>query len=304
VMTDWMPLSQRASGQGAVWMSSRFGGAIGPFLFAWLFNAFGLWTPFGVFTAIGLAWCAFFWMWFRNRPDEMPSVNEAERKLIESGQIATLAHGQVPWSSMLQSVNVWALCLMYGFVGFAGNFITNLLPDYLKDDRGLKGGTVTWLTSLPLAVGVVSCLCGGFLSDWITRRWGSRKWGRRFNGSTGLVLAGLALLCVPWSHSVALLGFLLCASFFCNDLNMGPAWAASADIGERYAGTIGGAMNMTGNFLGAIGMIFAGWMMEHGHNVAVFVVFGCSYTLAAACWLFVDVTKPLQFGHNRRRSEK
>ena len=111
-------------------------------------------------------------------------------------------------ASSLSSVNVWSLCLMYGFVGFSGNFITNLLPLYLADNRGLTPEATTWLAGLPLAFGVVSCVLGGFLSNFVSRRWGSRKWGRRLNASLGLALAGLALLVVPWVEAIWLLALL------------------------------------------------------------------------------------------------
>jgi MFS family permease len=80
---------------------------------------------------------------------------------------------------------------MYGFVGFAGNFITSLLPIYLRDHRHLDDETTAWLSGMPLAFGIVSCLTGGAVSDWLIRRLGGRKWGRRLVGFTALVLAGL-----------------------------------------------------------------------------------------------------------------
>jgi len=89
------------------------------------------------------------------------------------------------------SPSVWGLCLMYGFVGFAGNFITSLLPVYLRDHRRLSDDTTAWLSGLPLGFGVISCLTGGMLSDWLIRRLGSRTWGRR--------LVGFVSLCSrPW----------------------------------------------------------------------------------------------------------
>jgi sugar phosphate permease len=301
VMTDWTPITERASAQGTVWMFSRLGGAVGPFLFLGLFDLCGTWTtPFWLLAGFGILICAPFWLWFRNRPDEMPTVNAAERALIRRGREATSQlPAAVPWLALLGSLNVWALCLMYGFVGSAGNFITNLLSLYLESDRHLSPQATTWLTGLPLAAGIVSCVSGGLLSDWIVRRWRSRKWGRRLNGLIGLVLAGLSLMAVPWVHPVWLLALLLSTSFFCNDLIMGPAWAACADVGERYAGTISGAMNMTGQFFGAAGMAFAGFMLQRGHSETLFFVFGCAYGLAALCWLAVDVTKPLRADHNQ-----
>ncbi len=295
VMADWIPVSERGSGQGTVWMFSRVGGALSPFLFLWLFQYFGTWrTPLWVLAGLGLVWCAVFWPWFRNRPEDMPQVNAAERELIASGREAAVAQrGPVPWRKLFTSLSVWSLCLMYGFVGFSGNFITNLLPLYLADNRKLTPETTTWLAGLPLAFGVVSCVLGGFLSDFVSRRWGSRKWGRRLIASVGLALAGLALLAVPWVEAVWLLALLLSASFFFNDLSIGPAWAACADVGEHYAGTISGAMNMIGQFAGAAGMALAGVLLQRGHAELLFIVFAGSYALAAVCWFGVDVTKPI-----------
>ena len=299
VMADWMPIAARGTAQGTVWMFSRAGGAIGPFLFLWLFAYFKTWTiPLWLLGGLGIVWCIVFWPWFRNRPDETPHVNAAEHELIAFGRVAPVGEMDVVgWSAMVRSVNVWALCLMYGFVGFAGNFITNLLPVYLKDDRHLSPEAITWLTGLPLAVGIGSCALGGVLSDVITRSWGNRKWGRRFNGCVGLSLAGTAILVVPHVEPVWLLALLLSASFFFNDLNIGPAWAACVDVGERHAGAISGAMNMTGQFFGAAGMAFAGRMLQQGHPELLFLIFSISYGLAALCWLAVDVTKPLRASH-------
>jgi sugar phosphate permease len=294
VIADWVPARQRGLAQGLVWTFSRLGGFVAPLLVLWLFRAFGGWAaPFWVLAGLGLVWCALFWPWFRNRPDQMKQVNDAERDLIASGQAVLAPAGPVPWERFLRSRNVWALCLMYGFVGFSGNFITSLLPVYLKDHRHLDGDTTALLAGLPLAFGIVSCLLGGALSDWLIRRLGSRKWGRRLVGCTVLALAAGATLSALGAREVWLLALAFSAMFFFNDATMGPAWASCADVGERYAGTLSGAMNMTGAFLGALGMSLAGRLLDHGRADVMFVVFACSYVLASLCWLAIDVTKPL-----------
>jgi hypothetical protein len=90
------------------------------------------------------------------------------------------------------------------------------------------------------------------------------------------------------------LALLLCLIFFCNDLGMGPAWAACADVGRRYAGTIGGAMNMVGNLAGAVGQSLAGVLFAYGFHDLVFVIFGSSFFLGTLCWQGVDVTRPVE----------
>jgi MFS transporter, ACS family, glucarate transporter len=244
-----------------------------------------------------LIWCAAFWPWFRNRPAEVPRVNAAERRLIEVGRPATPPLGTgIAWSLWLRSRNVWALCLMYGFVGFSGNFVTNWLPSYLKGRRNLSDAAMAWVSALPLAFGIVSCVLGGTLSDWLIRRTGSRNAGRRLVGGLSLALAAPLILSPIWiaKDDVWLLAVAFSLAFFFNDAIMGPAWACCADIGDRHTGALSGAMNMTGQFFAAIAMAFAGVLFQQDLDHLVFIAFACSYALAALCWLLVDVTKPLE----------
>ncbi len=194
---------------------------------------------------------------------------------------------------MLGSLSIWSLCLMYGFTGFSGNFFTNMLPLYLSEHRHLSLNGTAWLSAMPLAAGVVACILGGTASDWAIRRWKDRKWGRRFVGMIGLGLAGPAFLATLWCHDVWTLGLLLTLTFFGNDLSMGPAWASCADIGERYAGTVSGAMNMVSALAGAGGTALAGYLFQHGRPELVFIIFAGVYVLASLCWLGVDVTRRL-----------
>lgn len=296
VVADWMPTRQRGFAQGSIWTFSRVGGAVAPVFVVWLITkVFGGWaTTITLIAALGMIWSLFFWFWFRNRPEDMPQLNDAERKLIISSQTAgPPMAGPVPWLALLASPSVWGLCLMYGFVGFSGNFITSFLNVYLRDHRHLPDATTAWLAGLPLAAGVVSSLSGGVISDWLIGRLGSRKWGRRLVGCVAMGLAGLATLCTPWVQEVWQLAIVLGAWMFFNDAMLGPAWASCADIGERYAGTLSGAMNMTGAFAGAAGMTLAGRWLGMGQYHVLFTVFAGSYAVAALCWFAVDVTRPL-----------
>ncbi len=295
INADWMPVTMRGMSQGLIWMSSRLGGALIPLALVPMFAAFGTWrTPFWILAGIGVVWSVVFWPWFRDTPEETPRVNAAERTLITAGRAGRSAGVyQVPWKEMLRSRSAWCLCLAYGFGGFAANFFIGLLPTYLHDHRHLSADTTKVLTSLPLACGVVACIAGGALSDWIIRRTGNRRWGRRINGVVGMAIAAVAFGLTVWVEDVRLLAFLLCLTFVCNDIAMGPAWASCADIGERAAGTLGGAMNMMANIGGAVAALIAGYLFQYNHPEWVFLIFSCSFALASLSWLGVDATKPL-----------
>ena len=249
MIADWI---RRRAGfaQGMLWTCTRLGGAVARCVL-WLISALGGWeTPFWITASLVLLWCAFVWPWFRDQPAEMRKVNAAERDLIAAGRNKVPVTVQrLPWSTFLRSRNVWALSLMYGFQGFGGNFITSLLPIYLRDHRNLSKETTAWMSGWPLACGIVSCLLGGVLSDRLIRRLGSRTWGRRIVSCVALSLAAAGVLTPIWADSVFLAGAGFGAMFFFNDANLGPAWAACArSANSTLVCQSEWAMNMTGSF--------------------------------------------------------
>jgi MFS family permease len=87
----WFPFGERGSAQGAVWMCGRLAGGLSPGLVIAL--VFVVATPAGdrvthwrhifwIFGAIGVVWCVIFWYWFRDRPEDHPSVNPGELAII------------------------------------------------------------------------------------------------------------------------------------------------------------------------------------------------------------------------------
>jgi len=313
MMADWMPTTERGSAQGFIWMCSRAGGMLAPMLMVWLFHRLGDWrSPLVLGAGLGVVWCLAVWPWLRDRPEQMPRVNPAELAIITAGRAGRKPSGsdRAPWKAILRSTNVWALCSMYGFLGFSGNFFLFLFANYLQDYRHLDKETVKWLNAVPFACGVVACISGGFLSDLIARRSGDRRLGRRLVGVSGMTLAGVMILLTPGVNDIRWLAVLYGLTFLGNDLAMGPAWAAAGDIGERHAGTIAGAMNMFSSLMAALAAVVAGQFFhasavaekagdlgKHGLYMAIpFAIFATSYFLGALCWLRVDVTETIPQG--------
>jgi len=313
LIADWMPTTERGVVQGFVWMCSRAGGVLAPTVMVWLFHRLGNWrSPLALGAGLGALWCLAVWPWLRNRPEEIPRVNEAERALIAANRAirGPSTHQGAPWGAMLRSSNVWALWGMYGFLGYSGNFFLFLFANYLQDYRHFDKETTKWLTVIPFACGIVACIGGGALSDWITKRTGNRRLGRRLVGGCGLALAGAMILATPWVGDVRWLGVLYGLTFLGNDLSMGPAWAAASEIGERHAGALAGAMNMMASLMAAVAAVVAGQFFHAavvsaragdaaGHRLFMalpFVLFVASYFLGALCWLRVDVTETIPQG--------
>lgn len=296
VMADWLPVAERGLAQGCLWTSSRVGGAISSLVVFQLFRFAGVsLLAFWLLAGVGFVWAAVFWPWFRDRPEAMPGVSPSELAAIETGRPkgSEKPGHSIPWRLLLSSRSAWCLCLMYGSLAFTGNFFITLLPNYLKSHRGYAPATVSWVASAPLIFGLAGCLLGGSISDLIIRRSGNRRWGRRLVGSFGLTLGAVGLVISLGAKDPFWLAMALGVAFLGNDLAMGPSWAACADIGEKSAGTLGGAMNMTGSLGGALGALVIGEFLGRQLAGPVFLVMAGAYLLGALFWLGVDTSQTL-----------
>jgi sugar phosphate permease len=295
LMADWIPSTERGSAQGLIWMSSRMGGALAPLILIPLFALMGHWTwPLVLLAGLGLIWAVGFYAWFRDDPADMPSVNAAECRLIESSRAGrSSTHGPIPWRSIFESRSAWALCIAYGSLGYSGNFFLTLLPTYLKVHRHLDPDTAKWLQALPFTFGIGACLLGGWISDAILRKTGNRRWCRSIVGALGLSVASLSIFLTTQVADPLSLGILLCLTFAGNDFAMAPAWAAAADVGERNTGTLAGLMNMTASLTGASMSLVTGRLLNSGDKTTPFLIFSLVYFLGVCAWLMVDASRPL-----------
>jgi MFS transporter, ACS family, glucarate transporter len=78
----WLPVRQRAFGQGFQHSGARLGAAPAPAIVVSLITVSG-WRPvFYIFGAAGLVWAAVWYFSYRNAPGEHPGTNAAEIELL------------------------------------------------------------------------------------------------------------------------------------------------------------------------------------------------------------------------------
>lgn len=308
---NWFPASDRGFAKSIIWMSARFMGGLTPLVWVLLVELGGLsWRQaLWLFAALAAIWSVTFYFWFCNRPQEHRAVNSAERELIDKGRVGTKGPVQVPWSKLFQSRNLWAICFMYVVTNFCWYFLMYSLPGTLKSHfsswNTTSGGKIllALLAGCPLLIGMFGCLLGGTLSDRYIRRTGDRKWGRRLFGMIGYGGAGIcyfAAASVKWfdPDNLFLFAFFLILMGFMNDLIMAPAWAVCQDIGQDYAATVSGAMNMFGNLMGAVsGILVTGLILKAYEGttgiVVCFCLYGITYFVGVGLWAMIDPTKPI-----------
>jgi MFS transporter, ACS family, glucarate transporter len=328
-LQNWFPPNTRARAQGCVWMSARLMGGLTPLVWTLLvagtdyMPSILTWRiAFVLFGLLGVAWCVSFAIRFRDRPDQHPDVNTAERELIEAGRDRfPPGHTAVPWAAVLFNRNLVCLYLMYFGITYGWYFNMTYLPACLETRYGIEPTSMfgSILKGGPLWLGAVGCLLGGYLTDGLYRRGMRLRWARRLPGLVGLVLcAGCYLAAAGMPDALSFATAISLAAFF-NDLVIGGAWATTQDVGGRHTAVVAGCLNTAASAGAAIAGWMSGKVLQHALDeraavvgVAVdrltgpdktaalvigyetnLLIFAAATAVAAIAWLGADAERPI-----------
>jgi MFS transporter, ACS family, glucarate transporter len=295
-LARWFPQHERARANGVGWMGARLGGSLAPPLAALLIGAAGWRATFGLFGALGIAWCLVFWRWYRDDPKDHPDVNPLELAHIV-GRAPRPAEGPqarpagAPWLRIISSGTMWALFGMYFCSAYGFYFLSTWLPTFLMKDHGLSLQRSGFYAALPLGAGALGCLCGGALSDWLVRRTGNLKWARRSIAISGFVLAALGFALAGTAHQGITAALWLAFAEGTYDLSLPVSWATVVDVGGRFGGTTGAFMNMASSISAMISSVTAAWLAgTFGSFNAMLATAAAIYFLGGLLWLLIDPT--------------
>jgi MFS transporter, ACS family, glucarate transporter len=268
-LSRWMPPEERGFSQGLPHAASRLGAALTPPLVVLIMIHFGWRMPFFLFGLLGLAWAATWYWYYRDRPADHRSVNEAELAVIRQPETPpSNSPRSVPWRIILRNRTVWMLAAMYFCYGYAIDVYLDWFPKYLYDARGVNLKQMGFYASMPFVAGAVGNLLGGWFSDRWAARTGNLKAARRVIAVLGfLIAAGSILPATFTTHTTASVIF-SCIAVFGLELTVGVSWAIPLDIGGDFAGSIASIMNTFGNLGGAISPVLLGYLLGgYGWNV-------------------------------------
>ena len=272
-VAKWLPDSRRSFSTGMLGSFMSIGGAVGLALTGWLLLRISWRTAFLFYCVPGLIFAVWFYWWFRDRPDEHPSVNHAELDLIakststknneqpENDQ-ASDAENKIPWLTVLTHVSIIALCGQQVFRAAGQMFFASWFSTYLRETREVDVLEAGFLTSLPILAIVFGSPIGGLLSDWILLRTGNRSLSRRGIGAMSmLVCAILVILSFQFANPWLAVVLISLGSFFA--AFAGPcAYTSTIDLGGKHVSVVFGTMNMAGNFGAFLFPIVVPWLLN------------------------------------------
>ena len=298
--SKWFPIRERGRANGVMFLGSRVGGMLSAPIALLIVSRWGWRTSFVLFGTIGVLWAAAWFMWYRDRPEEHPSVNAEELAWINQDQRgaadvarAFQARECTPWNALLRSRNLYAICTMYFAFGYGLYFYFTWLPTYLIKQLGFSVLAGGFFAALPFVLAGIADLTGGWLTDYLCRTRGLRV-GRCYLGFAAFLTCAMLVFAstrpVPPIAKAVLLAFALASA----DLALGACWAVPIDIAPDHAGVITGCMNTLGNLGGLIGPLVVGIAVDRfGSWTFPFYMTATMYACGALAWLAIDPTRPL-----------
>jgi nitrate/nitrite transporter NarK len=133
---------------------------------------------------------------------------------------------------------------------------------------------------------------GGWLCDYIAVRTGNLKLARSGVGVVAMLATVIFLVPGVMTERPLRAVLLMSISAFFLEMNIGPAWSVVMDVGQEYAGTVSGMMNMWGSLAGALSPIIFGIAWERKHSTEIgFAISAALMIGGAVSWLLIDPTE-------------
>ena len=297
-ISKWFPSTERGMTSGFLGSFMSVGGAIGAAATGVLLRVMSWQWMLLLYAVPGLIWSAWFFAWFRDRPEDHPSVREQAIGEVPSngsepsiGLSETIAEPPeaTPWLALVSAPTMWWIGGQQFFRAAGYIFYASWFTTFLQETREVSIDQAGVLTSLPLLGVVIGSPLGGILSDWMISRTGSRRIARQGVAVISMLGCAVLIALAYFVENVWLAVLVISAGSFWSALGGPCAYAVTIDVGGNHVGTVFSAMNMCGNIGAAVLPLAVPRLvaMAGSWDFMLFVFAGI-YVAAGLCWMLVN----------------
>jgi ACS family glucarate transporter-like MFS transporter len=303
----WIPTQERGIANGIIFAGVGVGAGITPPAISYVMFHYGWRSSFWMSAIIGLAAGLVWLLIARDKPEDHPSVTPTELRFIQSGRTLssseslpgvtiprpqTITANSLPWSTILQSKNVWAVTLSYFCYGYVAWIFFSWFYIYLAKVRGLNLKASAFYATLPFLAMAVCCPLGGAIADRVTL-WRGKRVGRCGIAIVAMSMTALFLLLGSRVASARLASVVLAGGAGALYLSQSSFWSVTADIGAASSGSVSGFMNMGAQLGGAVTASLTPAVAARYGWTASFYVAAVLAALGALAWLAVNPDRSL-----------
>jgi ACS family glucarate transporter-like MFS transporter len=294
----WIPMKERGIVNGINFSGSRIGGAAALAFMPWMLDSLGWRNSFHFLAMVGFVFALFFYLWFRDTPEEKKSISKQEldyiletrQKRDAKGKVSSLSGGVI-----FGSKNVWMTMVQYFASNFTFYFCLSWAYPYLKSKFvDLEPWQVGLLAAIPFVGGAIGNWFGGGLLDRIYKK-GEWKRSRQVPAIIGFLLATVGISIFVFIQNPYLAIIPLTIAVFGADMTLSPSWSFCIDIGREHAGVVSGTMNMAGNVGGFLTMLAFPYMTAWagGRAEPYFILAAVLNIIAVFMWMKMNPSEKL-----------
>lgn len=289
----WVPAPERGRVQGIFFAGAHLAAGLTPPAVLVLAPLLGWRGVFLVFGLLGFAWVIAWRRWYRDRPEDHPGTNAAERYYIRqhTGAEPGPVHSLAGLGHVFRRRDLWLLCVVafantYGFY-----FVITWLPTFLQT-LGFSPILLALYSGLPMFLAVPADLLGGVTTDHLVRKLGLRR-GRALVGGGAYLIAAAAMFAATGSvDRPHLAAVLLAIGGGASMFALAASWSACIDLDPAASGLSSATMNTAGQFGGMLSPILLAWLVERsgaaGRWLIPLQIIGALYLCAALCWVVIN----------------
>ena len=269
----WFPPKARSFATSIFDAAAKFSSAMGVPLLGIVLLKIGWRWSFALTGFVSLIYFLLFWKVYRD-PDEDPSLSDAERKYIATGDEGHGAMGEIvqqpsSLAYLIRQRKVIGLALGFGSYNYVFYLLLTWLPSYLSMALHIDLLHSFLYTSLPWLVATAGDLVvGGWLVDALIRKGWNVNLVRQvvlIGGTT----CGLGILGAARAHSAEAALFWISVSIGGLSAAAPVGWSVPSLIATRNnVGRVGGILNFSNQISGIAAPILTGYLVTATHSFA------------------------------------
>lgn len=271
MVNNWFPADQRASAVGLANSGTPLGGAISGPIVGFIAISFSWKISFLLIMVVGLIWSVLWWKFVK----ENPAASVKTTPVVKTNHVLQVKR---PLSFYLKQKTV----LFTAFAFFSYNYILffflTWFPSYLVDARHMNVKDMSVITIIPWIVGFIGLASGGFVSDFVFKKFASKGvlFSRKVVLVTCLFISAVCIGCAGLVTSTVSAVTLVALSVFFLYLTGAIYWAIVQDVVEQSSvGSVGGFMHFLANTAGIIGPTLTGYLVDKsGSFTSAFLLAG------------------------------
>ncbi len=295
MVASWIPHQERGLANGIIFAGVGAGAATAPPLISYIIYRLGwhwtFWITGMIGIAVGLGWRFL----ATNNPEGHRWTTAQETAHIRAGTAKTLAStsARTPWSAIVGSKDVIAVSGSYFCFCYVAYLFFSWFFTYLNEVRHLDLKSSALYGMLPFMGMMAGSSLGGWLSDWLTARYGRRA-GRCGIAMAALAACGVFLALGTQVDSAPMACLMLAGGAGSLYVSQSSYWSVTAGIAGASAGSVSGVMNMCGQFGGVVTASLTPWIALHYGWTPSFLVAAALAIVGAVAWIAVDPSRELQ----------